>query len=245
MSGGYFDYKQYQINDFAEEVKSLILNIGNRYSKKTVKKFIEGYQILEEAAVYAQRIDWLISGDDGEESFHERLGNDLAEIPKEIQVLSEYVKRISKNKKKKIEDYDEYFKLQEIRYFLMNQGKRIGYCGDNVRVSDGNKHFFIKQVYYSIDLKAHILVNIKSTSVTKIDREKMKFCLSVYGKKKLEWEMAPVGIFITPGSCEIPKVEYIYEEIPQEDFESKYLPMLPEYTNFPKVFERKLTPYWK
>lgn len=37
MSGGYFDYKQYQINDFAEEVKSPILNIGNRYSKKQSK----------------------------------------------------------------------------------------------------------------------------------------------------------------------------------------------------------------
>ena len=72
----------------------------------------------------------------------------------------------------------------------------------------------------------------------------MKFCLSIYGKKRLEWEMVPVGIFITPGACEIPKVEYLYEKISQEDFESKYLPVLPEYYNFPRVFDRKLTPYW-
>jgi hypothetical protein len=34
------------------------------------------------AAVYAQRIDWLISGDDGEESFLERLKEELGQLEK-------------------------------------------------------------------------------------------------------------------------------------------------------------------
>ena len=33
--------------------------------------------ILKKAYVYAQRIDWLLSDDDGEESFHKRLKEEL------------------------------------------------------------------------------------------------------------------------------------------------------------------------
>ena len=47
------------------------------YSKETIKEFKKGLAILREAYVYAQRIDWLLSGDDGEESFHERLKEEL------------------------------------------------------------------------------------------------------------------------------------------------------------------------
>ena len=47
------------------------------YSEKTLQEFRRGVEILKKASVYAHRIDWLISGDDGESSFHERLEEDL------------------------------------------------------------------------------------------------------------------------------------------------------------------------
>jgi hypothetical protein len=37
---------------------------------------------LRVAAVYTQRIDWLVSGDDGEESFLERLKEELGQLEK-------------------------------------------------------------------------------------------------------------------------------------------------------------------
>ena len=110
MSGGHFDYYQWQINDIAnsiedyiyghsldeedveyyikdhwleEEEKEYILKhkhtIPNRYeySKQTIKEFKKGLAILKKAYIYAQRIDWLLSGDDGEESFHKRLKEEL------------------------------------------------------------------------------------------------------------------------------------------------------------------------
>ena len=43
-------------------------------------EFRAGLLMLRRAAVYAQRIDWLVSGDDGEERFHERLVDDLRGI---------------------------------------------------------------------------------------------------------------------------------------------------------------------
>ena len=37
----------------------------------------KGLIALKVAAIYAQRIDWLLSGDDGEESFKRRLKEEL------------------------------------------------------------------------------------------------------------------------------------------------------------------------
>ena len=51
-----------------------------KYSKETIKEFKKGLAILKKAYVYAQRIDWLLSGDDGEESFHERLKEELVNL---------------------------------------------------------------------------------------------------------------------------------------------------------------------
>ena len=52
------------------------------YTPKTLRKFRFAIGYLRKAAIYAQRIDWLISGDDGEDSFHERLKEDLEKLPK-------------------------------------------------------------------------------------------------------------------------------------------------------------------
>ena len=50
---------------------------GPEYSKRTIAKFRKAVKTLREAYVYAQRIDWLLSGDDGEDTFHRRLKHDL------------------------------------------------------------------------------------------------------------------------------------------------------------------------
>ena len=38
------------------------------------------------AEIYATRVDWMMSGDDSEESFRERIKGDLAEFEKEYAV---------------------------------------------------------------------------------------------------------------------------------------------------------------
>ena len=52
------------------------------YSEATITEFKKGLDYLRKAYIYAQRIDWLLSGDDGEESFHERLKEELEELEK-------------------------------------------------------------------------------------------------------------------------------------------------------------------
>jgi hypothetical protein len=65
---------------------AIILALGFGASKYPVKlfevieKFKEGLAVLRQAEVYAQRIDWLVSGDDGEASFLQRLKEDLGKL---------------------------------------------------------------------------------------------------------------------------------------------------------------------
>jgi hypothetical protein len=52
------------------------------YSQETISEFKTGLEILKTAYVYVQRIDWLVSGDDSESTFHVRLNEDLNELNK-------------------------------------------------------------------------------------------------------------------------------------------------------------------
>jgi hypothetical protein len=78
MSGGYFDYDQYKIGTIRLEVETLISQ--KEFSSKTLARFQQAVYHLEMAEIYAQRIDWLVSGDDSEETFHERLNEQSLEV---------------------------------------------------------------------------------------------------------------------------------------------------------------------
>ena len=92
MSGGHFDYKQWEISNIADEVEQLILTNdseekdewgdrkGYHYTPETIEEFKKGLVLLRQAYVYAQRIDWFVSGDDGEDSFHRRLKFELEKL---------------------------------------------------------------------------------------------------------------------------------------------------------------------
>ena len=139
-----------------------------------------------------------MSGDDGEESFHERLKGELSKIPEQIQDLKKFIK-------KKVNDSavctDNYFlrddMLKMVRDFILKQNKRIGFAGENTRVSDGTRNCFVKQVYYLISIKADLLLSVKEAAITKADREKMNFCLSVYENRKESFEKSFFGILVT------------------------------------------------
>ena len=94
MSGGYFDYNQYKIHHMAEQLEDVILKNGKKrehreswedenhyeYPPQVIAKFKEGLEYLKKAHIYAHRIDWLLSHDDGDESFLERLESDLSKL---------------------------------------------------------------------------------------------------------------------------------------------------------------------
>lgn len=110
MSGGRFNYDQYKIGYIADAIEQEIEKNGRpktkeelkdegwrdpdwykrypedlnhyKYPDDVIEKFKEAVKVLRQAEVYAQRVDWLLSGDDGEESFLKRLKEDLEKANK-------------------------------------------------------------------------------------------------------------------------------------------------------------------
>ena len=79
MSGGMFEYDQYRINDMIDKIEKEMQNPCDYVEDKelfilTCKEAIKSLKI---AFVFAHRIDWFLSGDDGEDSFYKRLREDL------------------------------------------------------------------------------------------------------------------------------------------------------------------------
>ena len=69
-----------------KEIKYQIYEDGKyhpEYTAETINIFKDAVKILRKAAIYAQRIDWFLSGDDGEDNLKERLEKELKELDDE------------------------------------------------------------------------------------------------------------------------------------------------------------------
>ena len=84
MSGGYFEYQQYHIQDIIEKLEETKVKIENdeeyyQYGRKQelLQEISKGLDYLNLAGIYTKRLDWLFSGDDGEDSFFERLEEEI------------------------------------------------------------------------------------------------------------------------------------------------------------------------
>jgi len=95
MSGGHFNHNQSYLQ-IAEDIQIAIDNNddtslnewgnprGRGYSPEVISKLNAAVKALRIAYVYAQRADWLLSDDDGEESFLRRLGKELRKLNEEV-----------------------------------------------------------------------------------------------------------------------------------------------------------------
>lgn len=110
MSGGHWEYLQYRLEDVSDDMLKLVEKNGRpksaeelknegwyddewyekypeekshyKYPDEVLEEFKKGAEIIKIAQVYMQRFDWLLSGDDGEESFLKRLKDDLEKLSK-------------------------------------------------------------------------------------------------------------------------------------------------------------------
>jgi hypothetical protein len=108
MSGGHWDYLQYRLTDVAEDIDKLIKQNGQpktdeelkedrwrddewydkypedkfhyKYSDEVIEQFKVSSIMIKKAQIYMQRMDWLLSGDDGDESFLTRIDEDLKNL---------------------------------------------------------------------------------------------------------------------------------------------------------------------
>lgn len=105
------------------------------FSDETINEFKNAVKYLRLAYTYATRIDWLISGDDGEETFHERLKEDLGNKGLSKELIDEYNSFIYKTK--------IYPKELPIIYPVLGMCGESGEAAEKVKkvLRDNNKEF--------------------------------------------------------------------------------------------------------
>lgn len=91
MSGGYFYYNQYHIGEIALAIEEIIsindtpgkdelgYEIGYDFTKQTIDEFEKAVVVLRKAAMMVEMIDYLVSDDDSEETFHRRWEEELGD----------------------------------------------------------------------------------------------------------------------------------------------------------------------
>lgn len=108
MSGGHWEYLQYRLEDVSSDILKMVEKNGQpksaeelkeerwnddawyekypkekyhyKYPDEVIEEFKKGAEIIKLAQTYMQRMDWLLSGDDGEESFLKRLKSDITDL---------------------------------------------------------------------------------------------------------------------------------------------------------------------
>ena len=80
MSGGRFNYEQDGIQVVIEELEQLPLDELEGLDAIAQSNYFALIAELKKCHVHMQRLDWLLSGDDGQKTYHKRLAEDLAKL---------------------------------------------------------------------------------------------------------------------------------------------------------------------
>lgn len=108
MSGGKWEYVQYRLTDVIEDIEREIQKSGKpktkeelkdeswrdadwyvkypedlnhyKYPDEVIDEFKKGLELVKLAQIYIHRIDWLLCGDNGDETFLERLREELDKL---------------------------------------------------------------------------------------------------------------------------------------------------------------------
>lgn len=92
MSGGFFDHNQYRLNDMAQEIEEIIAKNGIKdpegreynYPADIIEKFQETANSLRKTTNMVQRVDMLLSDDDGPESFRTRWAEEVGTMEESV-----------------------------------------------------------------------------------------------------------------------------------------------------------------
>ena len=95
MSGGSLDYFYSRIDEPVQIISEKIKWGKKIWSLKTLRKFKMAIKYLKITQIYTKRIEWLLSGDDGEDSFHERLREELEDYKKNYEEIEPQLKKCS------------------------------------------------------------------------------------------------------------------------------------------------------
>lgn len=93
MSGGSLDYFYFRFEEPLEKISKEIKWGKNKWSPEVLSEFQNAIKYLKIARVYSHDVEWLLSGDYGDDSFLESLKEELEELEKNPDIIEPQLKK--------------------------------------------------------------------------------------------------------------------------------------------------------
>lgn len=135
MSGGFFDHYDTGLSYCMEKLATEIKFSKNRYCTETIKKMQQCLNYIKLAELYMHHVDWLLSGDNDEDSFHKYLAEDLAKLAKAPKIKPiapkcKFCKYFKENKYAKRKKCTYYHGDEDTESYLTDATECYGFCAN-------------------------------------------------------------------------------------------------------------------
>ena len=129
--------------------------------------------------------------------------------------------------------------LSHIRDFLMELGKGFAFVGRQQHIITDTQDYYIDLVFYNIELKCYVLVDLKMGTITHQDVGQIDMYVRMYDELKCkEGDNPTIGILLCSETSEdIARYSVLHEN--ERLFMSKYLTYLPTKEQLGKEIERQ------
>lgn len=100
----------------------------------------------------------------------------------------------------KVENEKDLEKLiySQLSYVFMQLGNDFTWVGNQCKISDGNKNYYIDMLLYNVNYNCYVVVEIKCRSLKKEDKGQTEFYMTLVDKYKKRANNNPtIGIIIT------------------------------------------------
>ena len=157
------------------------LCIANNLSKRELEKEIKSnsYERLE---YKPDKIDVVVS----------------TKVPAIVNNFKNPILLELKNKEIKSESDLEKLIYSQLSYVFLQLGKGFTWVGNQYKVSDGNKNYFIDMLLYNVKYNCYVVVEIKCRKLKKEDKGQVEFYMNLVDNYVKEPSNNPtIGIIIT------------------------------------------------
>ena len=123
-------------------------------------------------------------------------------VPTNVSAITNYFKNpiLLKLKDKEIKTESDLEKLiySQLSYVFLQLGKGFTWIGNQYKVSDGNKNYFIDMLLYNVKYNSYVVVEIKCRKLKKEDKGQVEFYMNLVDNYVKEASNNPtIGIIIT------------------------------------------------
>lgn len=134
--------------------------------------------------------------------------------------------------------------LNHIRDFLMEMGKGFAFVARQQHIVTETEDYFIDLVFYNIELKCYVLIDLKIGKITHQDIGQMDMYIRMYDDLKKKAEDNPtIGIVLcSETNKDIARYSILHDS--KQIFMAKYMPYMPTQEELKEEIEREKTNFY-